>query len=490
VAIQQQIAQQASLPAQFDDETTRLLCASARLDPRVARVVLGSFTAQPYRAIAPSYGVDLVALARHAARSRRAYFRRNLAHAVLLLVGLVALGAAFLSSQGVVVPLLAAGAIAVLAWTVQFTDLWIGRREALELVENHEDPASLAPPIDPHLERRLAQLQDTNVVVYDTDQHYPFLGSGWRVGGWAIPPVDITKAAPDDRSGKREITPFDAIELHAHLVKVIRQRGPAGVHVSNRLYLRGPTAKHIGGVLGGRLGQPQPIVDSAVIESALREPRSTIQTYLCLEKITFGGQLAVSMFVHAVLDQNLLTVMADSFFLPPLHRRFWAVLWLPRRRSLIFAKTLANAAGAVPHDFFAAPGALIRHWLRKVKRRYRLARDTYRVRHRREFDYGAASSIREDAADLDEARHVHIANEERYFRVLQHQVIDAVLEFLDNHNVDIAELRKQQSDILNATFYNFYGAMHGRGHIFGNYGQQINTPPGPPPGRSETGPER
>ena len=488
MAIQQQIPRQPSLPAQFDDETTRLLCASARLDPRFAREVLGSFAAQPYRAIAPSYGVDLVALARHAARSRRAYFRRSLAHTALLLLGLVALGAAFLSSRSVVVLLVVAAVIAVLAWTVQFTDLWIARREALELAENHEDPASLAPPIDPHLERRLAKLHDTNVVVYDTNQHYPFLGSGWRVSGWALPPVDITKAAAsDDHDEKREITRFDAVDLHAHLAKVIRQRGPVGVQVSNRLYLRGPAAQYIRGVLGGRLGQPQPIVDSALIESALREPQATIQTYLCLEKITFGGQLAVSMFVHAVVDQNLLTVMSDSFFLPPLHRRFWAVLWLPRRRSLIFAKTVANAAGAAPHDFFAAPGALVRHWLRKAKRRYRLARDTYRVRHRRGFDYGAASSIREDAADLHEARHVHIANEVRYFRVLQRQVIDAVLEFLDSHNVDISELRKQQSDILNSTVYNFYGDMHGRGHIFGSHGQQINTPPGPPPGGSQTG---
>jgi hypothetical protein len=489
VAIQQQIPQQSSLPAQFDDETTRLLCASARLDPRFARDVLGSIAAQPYRAIAPSYGVDLVALARHAARSRRGYFRRNLTHTVLLLVGLVALGAAFLSSRSGVVLLVVAGVIAVLAWTVQFTDLWIARREALQLVERDEDPASLAPPIDPHLERRLAKLHHTNVVVYDTNQHYPFLGSGWRVGGWAIPPVDITKAAADDHGGKREITSFDAVDLHAHLAKVVRARGPAGVHVSNRLYLRGPAAQYIRGVLGGRLGQPQPIVDSAVIESALREPQSTIQTYLCLEKITFGGQLAVSMFVHAVLDQNLLTVMADSFFLPPLRWKFWAVLRLPRRRSLIIAKTLANAAGAAPHDFFAAPGALIRHGLRKVKRRYRLVRDTYRIRHRRGFDYGAGNSIREDAADFDEARHVHIANEERYFRVLQRQVVDAVLEFLASNNVDISELRKHQSDILNATFYNFYGAMHGRGHIFGNHGQQISNPPGPPPSGSQSGPQ-
>jgi hypothetical protein len=201
MAIQQQITQRSWLPVHFDDETTRLLCASARLDPAFAGDVLASLVGQPHQAIAPSYGVDLVALARHAARSRRAYFRRNVAHSMLLLVGLIVLGVVLLSSRSVVAPLLVVGATALLAWIVQITDLWIGRREALELVEIDEDPASLAPPIDPHLERRLPKLDELNVVVYGANRRYPFVGSGWSVGGWAIPPVDVTKAAPDERGG-------------------------------------------------------------------------------------------------------------------------------------------------------------------------------------------------------------------------------------------------------------------------------------------------
>jgi hypothetical protein len=481
MAIQQQITQRSWTPAHFDDETTRLLCASARLDPAFAGDVLASLVGQPHQAIAPSSGVDLVALARHAARSRRAYFRRNLAHSMLLLVGLIALGVALLSSQSVVPSLLVVGATALLAWIVQLTDLWIARREALELVEIDEDPASLAPPIDPHLERRLPKLDELNVVVYGANRQYPFVGSGWSVGGWAIPPVDVTKAAPDERGGKRKIIPFDAVDLHKHLLDTILKRGPAGVQVSNRLYVRGPAAPYVRGVLGGRLGIPQPKVDSAVHDSVLRDPQSTLQTYLCLEKITFGGQLAVSMFVHAVLDKNLLTVMADAFFLPPLRWSFWNVLRLSRRRWLIVARTMADAVVAVPHDLLAAPVEFVRYWLRKVKRRYRLARDTWRIRHRRGFDYGAVSSIREDAADLTEAKHVHLANWQRYFRMLQHQVIDAVLEFLDGHNVDISDLRKRQVDIVNATSYTFQGPVYGQGHIFGSYGQQTNFPPALPP---------
>jgi hypothetical protein len=486
VAIQQQITQRSWLPAQLDDETTRLLCAQARLQPLFADEVLASIATQPYRAIAPSYGVDLLALVRHAARTRRTHFRRNLAHTVLLLAGLVMLATIILNYPDATLPLAAIGALALLAWAVDFADLWIARREALELVETHEDPVSLAPPIDPELERRLAKLNRRNVVVYDTHQHFPFVGSGWWVGGWSIPPVDVTKAAKDDHDQEREVVPFDPVQLHSSLEEAVRARGAAGVHVSNRLYVRGSSTQHIRGLLGGQLRTPEPIVDSDVIESALRHPQSTIQTYLCLEKITFGGQLAVSMFVHAQLEHNLLTVRADCFFLPPLRRSFWAVLWLPRRRPRVLAKTAADAVGAFPHDLFAAPGELVRYWLRKVRHRRRLARIARRIKRDRGFDYGASDSIREDTADFAEANHVHVTHEERSLRMLQRHVIDAILQFLDSHNVDISDLRKQQGRILN-TNYNFHGPVDGQGHQFGNYGRQTNNPPSPPPGGNPAG---
>jgi hypothetical protein len=486
VAVEQQITQQPWLPAQYDDETTRLLCASARLHPVFAGEVLASVAGERYRAIAPSYGVDLVALVRHAARSRRTYFRRNLAHTALLLIGLVALGIVLLSARSITPLVLLVGATAVLAWTVELVDLWTARREALKVVETYEVPASLAAPIDQDLERRLPRLDRMNVVVYGADRHYPFVGSGLRITSWAVPPVDVGKGKPDEHGERRKTVPFDAVQLHRHLANAVGARGPTGLNVSNRLYVRGPEASDVQGLLGGRLGTPERIVGLDVIESALRHPQSTVQTYLCLERIAFGGQLAVSVFVHAVLERDLLTVMADCFFLPPLQRRCWAALGLPRRRSLVLGRTMADAAGTFPRDLLVAPAELVRYWLRKVARRYRFARDSYRVQHRRSFDYGAARSIREDMADITAANHVHLVNVERYLRVLQRHVIDALLEFLDGHNVDTSDLREQQNDIINATFYNFYGSVHGRGHVFGSHAQQINNP-GSPPGGNPAG---
>jgi hypothetical protein len=442
---------------------------------------------RPFRAIAPSYGVDLRALARHATRNRRDRLRRSLMHTVLLLIGIVALAIVILGGTASVLPVAVVGAVLALGWSTEFADLWTARREALTLIEDGTDPASVVPPADPDVEGRLAQLGGMNVVVYGSNRHFPFVGSGWWVGRWSIPPVDVTRAALDERGQKRKVVPFNAVRLHDHLATAVRIRGPEGVQVSNRLYVRGTAAEHIEGLLGGKPQAPEPIVDPDVVKSALLDPQSAIQTYLCLEKITFGGQLVVSMFAHAVLEQNLLTVGVDCFFLPPLRRSYWLVTELPREPLRVLARTIADAAGAFPHDLLAAPGQIVRFWMRRLGRRRRAARLARRIRRGRGFDYGAATGIREEVADIAEANHVDLASEERYLQMLQRQVIDAIIEFLDRHNVDTSDLRKRQGDIVSHTTYNFQGNVGGWGHYFGDRGNQVNTPPGRPPGGQAAG---
>jgi hypothetical protein len=132
VAIHQQIRQRPYLPTQFEDEPTRLLCARARLQPVFADEVLASISAHPYPGIAPSYGVDLLALVRHADRTRHMHLRRNLAYAVLLLAGIVTLAVVLLGFPGVALPIAVAGVVAVLAWAVEFAHLLISTADELD----------------------------------------------------------------------------------------------------------------------------------------------------------------------------------------------------------------------------------------------------------------------------------------------------------------------------------------------------------------------
>jgi hypothetical protein len=477
----QQTSFQSPMPAQFQDEVTRLLCATAHLHPAFADALLAVTDDYPYVAIAPPYGVDVLALVRHAALIRRRRLRRQLLHAGLLLLGLGLGYAVYRFSQK---PLLHAAMVAVvvglLAWALELGELLWARRDALTLIEAPHPPVDIAPPVDRDLERRLAELDRMNVVVWRADLRYPFVGSGAWISSWSIPALDVTRAATDQQGQRRQVVPFDAVELHDHIARRIRARDLEGLNVRNRLYVRGAAAQGVPGLIEGPLRPPARIIGSDVVKSALLRDESAIQTYLCLERLVFGGQLGVSMFVRATMEGNLLTVRADSFFLPPLYRGFWSVTRLPRAPWRVSVRATLDAALAAPGDLLTSPGQLAGDLLRRAGRRRRLARLGRRVRRGRGFDYGAATSIRHAVSDLAQANHVHQSTEEGHLRRLQHHVLNAIVQFLEDHNVDTSELRRQQDRIVNSTTYHFE-SVNGQGIYIGPDGKVVNNFPGAQP---------
>jgi hypothetical protein len=71
-------------------DATRYLCAAAHLDEGFARAVLDEVLHQPHRAIAPSHGISLIPIIRHAAAARRRNLLRDGLVIATLILGLVA----------------------------------------------------------------------------------------------------------------------------------------------------------------------------------------------------------------------------------------------------------------------------------------------------------------------------------------------------------------------------------------------------------------
>src|SRR5438105_2189058 len=70
-------------------DATRYLCAGAELDEDFALGVIRELFAQPKRAVAPSYGIDVVPIVKHALKGRRRRAIRDIALMLLLLPLLV-----------------------------------------------------------------------------------------------------------------------------------------------------------------------------------------------------------------------------------------------------------------------------------------------------------------------------------------------------------------------------------------------------------------
>src|SRR5439155_5638801 len=70
-------------------DATRYLCCGAELDEDFAIKVIRELFAQPKRSVAPSYGIDVVPIVKHALKGRRRRAMRDVALTALLVSLLV-----------------------------------------------------------------------------------------------------------------------------------------------------------------------------------------------------------------------------------------------------------------------------------------------------------------------------------------------------------------------------------------------------------------
>jgi predicted Ser/Thr protein kinase len=65
------------------------------------------------------------------------------------------------------------------------------------------------------------------------------------------------------------------------------------------------------------------------------------------------------------------------------------------------------------------------------------------------FDYGAEKSVREMAAGKEWRVYFQKLDKEMHHKILQQQLLDMLVDFLDEHGVDTSEIKERTTHILN-----------------------------------------
>jgi hypothetical protein len=77
-----------------------------------------------------------------------------------------------------------------------------------------------------------------------------------------------------------------------------------------------------------------------------------------------------------------------------------------------------------------------REWLREV-------------RDDPQFDYGAQPSLRERTSSSAFEQHFQRLDAEMFLKILERQLLDAIVDFLDAHDIDTSDLKERETAILN-----------------------------------------
>jgi hypothetical protein len=458
-------------------ETTRYLCAAAQVDEDFTAHVIKTVLDEPHRAVAPSYGVDLSAVARHAIAARR----RRLARDALLLAILVAAvalavrrltgsdklaAAEGVDADAVTAVLEALAPVALLlvpAFVVVLAEAAVTRMWALPRVRvDRFDPAEMQPRVGPRARRRLADLanwKDANVVVFSGFE--PFLGSGHQFQSWSFA-IDVTKGRKDPETGKAKPPRlFGANALQLHVDRALRDLGLPRMRVCERLFVNGLDVRRYPDLLPEKCAAPSPRVEPWVLEDAQMRTDSAARTYLCLEAIGWHGQLVFTLFFRVVRLQGSVYFEAASYALTPLRPEYYRAARIGQQRSFDRAAGACGAALRRTVPLLVASPVRVARTVRRLGAAGRRRRENDAlISAGRAFNYGAATSIREEAMADEYHRFFLKRDIFMYTQVAQERLLRAIADFLEEHGVDTTAFAQQQT-IINNNNTNHGMVMHG-----------------------------
>jgi len=255
--------------------------------------------------------------------------------------------------------------------------------------------------------------------------------------------------------------------------------------------VRGDYAQHVPGLLPDKLAAPESFIYSDWVKSAVAHPAELARTYICMERIMSGGDLVVSMYVRAWLEQDMLSIERIIYFLPPLQDRYRPtrefVARGPAGVNLDAASFAARRLGPV------LAGRRVFGWQPVNYARRRQQAEVQARRHIRAgviYDYGARTSLREAVAAYNTKEHFAWADVIDSSKRLGSRLMDCIEKFLDDHGIDTSDFQNQVRLIDNSvsnigTIQAGTAVVGGQGNIISGHGAVNNYgagQAGPQPG--------
>lgn len=433
-------------PDSPDREATRYLSAATQVDIRYAERVVTRVINEPFRSLAPTFGVDVSVVAKWALKALRTRALRDQALAALLILIILVSALSFLWPQ----ILIAFPIVLFIAWqAVSLERLEHIHIQTQKMLRDRFDPDD-APPARSERDRtRLEEVEkrrDGNLVVFSG--HSAFIGSGERLYYQRIL-LDVSRGQEDENGTPVKPDEFTSQDLHTAIVRAFGceiglAKSLANIKVYERLFANGLHIQGNDQLLPDPLRPPPTSVDKKLLTAATLHPTPEARAYVCVEMPGWQGQLVVTLFIRAVHTGDSLYIDWTFQVLPPLMEKFLQIdhLYETSRYRQVSSSLLIGLRKVVP-ALLISPFEVVRTWRQPFIARRRQAHQSHAIKRGYVFDYGAQRSIREDACGT-RRRHYFLARDETMYLLLAQQTLTrAVGNFLKDHNVDLGQFDDQ-----------------------------------------------
>lgn len=427
-------------------DATRYLCAAAHLDARFRNYVMEHIIDEEHRALVVSYGVDVVSVVKYCLATNSRELFRDTILCTLLFVAIVAIITLHFFPLVLLFPLLFLMAwvtVGVERWSRYYGDIAAG------LAKGKFHPNNIQFSLDRELEDKLKMLSNTqghNVIVYSG--YSPFIGAGQNIGGWSFV-IDMEKGK---MRGTGRVSPvaFRFTELYNYLTAKLEGLAIEGLSLEDKLFVNGQEIRDDRRFLADPYTRPYTQVDLDLVQNISESPTQNIRYYKCIQVTSWSGELVLSIFLRFSRAGKNLFMEANYALLTPIREEYRRID--NAADSFTLRKFLFIVLESFIPTFFLclfSPFALLGRWKRTwgvAQKRRRIERE---IDENPAFDYGAISSLRDAASSKHYQRHLQQLDKEMYVKIIQSQLLDSIVEFLDKKNIDTSDLKERQEVILN-----------------------------------------
>jgi hypothetical protein len=291
---------------------------------------------------------------------------------------------------------------------------------------------------------------EQNVLVYSGFS--PFVGVGYSLGGWSFP---VTINQPKQEIGQVcEIIPFKLNELYAAIDRAIDECAFNNCTTRDFLFANGKQIRDQQWLLPSIYGNPVDRASDRCVQEHIEGHDPVVRYYKWTYMHDWGNEIVVSYFLRFSFIGAQLFVEANRFLLTPVaaaHRTVdEASSSTTSRLSSLLLSSLVVGPFAAVVGALTTLGNLLTD-LQKLdlfgaqerSKRQEIERSVY-------YDYGASTSLREKASGPAYRHYFQMLDKEMYVKIFEKQLLVALQDFLDAHNIDTSDIKERQTTILNS----------------------------------------
>jgi hypothetical protein len=284
-----------------------------------------------------------------------------------------------------------------------------------------------------------------NLVVYGG--YAPFVGSGYRIGGWSFP-VNLERTH-EELGVSHAALPFGTRDLLKFVERRLDRLQIPGLNHYEVLFADGRHLRGTAALLAGA-AQPKRRIPPASIVPLDDLPAVGTRSYLCINVTDWSGEIVLSAYLRCKRGQSNLFLEASYFLLAPLRRSFYKIDEIdPQLRLGKVLGLLVQSLAASVFVLCLAGLRLVAAALAPVGRWSERRRIRREIQRNPRFNFGAVTSIRELGMENYFRVYFQELDKERHLKTIEQCTIDAIVEFLADHNIDTSDIRERRSAILN-----------------------------------------